>query len=163
MQRRELFGFLSTSISNAVKGEQQKLLIRPPYYNEISAFGIECHKCDGKCASLCQEQIIVISDDKTPILDLSTKGCTYCDECAQGCPEGVLQIEYKKNIDVLVEINKSKCLSWQGVMCFACKDPCLENAIDFQAMFMPEINTQCTSCGFCIGKCPTNAIELKGK
>ncbi len=38
----------------------------------------------------------------------------------------------------------------------------LENAIDFQAMFMPTINQdKCTSCGFCISRCPVDAIDIK--
>jgi len=28
-------------------------------------------------------------------------------------------------------------------------------------MFMPEINEKCTNCGFCIGRCPTEAIEIR--
>jgi ferredoxin-type protein NapF len=45
-------------------------------------------------------------------------------------------------------------------MCFSCKDPCLDDAIDFIAMFRPEINSNCTSCGFCIKYCPVDAIEI---
>ena len=47
-------------------------------------------------------------------------------------------------------------------MCFSCKDPCLDNAIDFKAMFMPEINDKCTSCGFCLSRCPAvHAIHFE--
>jgi len=28
-------------------------------------------------------------------------------------------------------------------------------------MFKPLINDNCTACGFCIGRCPTNAIQIK--
>lgn len=159
MQRRELFSFLSSQLKP--KAEQESYL-RPPYYREINAFDTECQKCGGKCATLCQEQIIVISSDKTPSLDFSKSGCTYCDECAVGCEFGVLNMEDKKKIEADITINEKTCLSWMGVMCFSCKDPCLEDAIEFKAMFMPTIDMlKCTACGFCISRCPTLAIDVK--
>ena len=161
MQRRELFSFLSTSIKKGVK-EKEEIIIRPPYFKDKDAFGRECQDCDGKCATLCQEQIILIAEDKTPYLDFTKSGCTYCDECAIGCELDVLNIEDKKDIDVEVFIDTSSCMSWEGVMCFSCKDPCLEDAIIFKAMFMPTIDMQkCTSCGFCISRCPSYAIGVK--
>lgn len=160
MQRRELFSFLSSSLKDEEKKVKEQIL-RPPYYNDINAFDTECQNCDGKCATLCQEQIIIIEDDKTPRLDFSKSGCTYCDDCAIACEFGVLNIEDKKMIDANVVINQSTCLSWSGVMCFSCKDPCLEDAIEFKAMFMPSIDeSKCTACGFCISRCPTYAIEV---
>jgi len=161
MERRELFGFLSSSIKEGLReNKDENVILRPPYYKSEDAFATECQKCQGECASLCQEQIIIISEDKTPILDFSSRGCTYCDECAIACPSDVLLVENKKNIEASIVINQQKCLSWEGVMCFSCKDPCLENAIDFKAMFMPEINDKCTNCGFCIGRCPVDAIDI---
>jgi ferredoxin-type protein NapF len=165
MERRELFSFLSSSLKNAVreKEELNEVVLRPPYYKSEDAFGTECQQCQGECASLCQEQIIVIGEDKTPYLDFSKRGCTYCDECAIACPSDVLLVDNKKMVEASIIINQQKCLSWQGVMCFSCKDPCLEDAIDFKAMFMPEINEKCTSCGFCIGRCPADAIDILPK
>ena len=165
MQRRELFSFLSSSIKDAVREKPEKLLIvRPPYFGDESAFDIECQNCEGLCATSCQEQIIIIGEDKTPRLNFSKSGCTYCDECATACSPNILTLENKKEINVDVIISKKSCMSWEGVMCFSCKDPCLEDAIDFQAMFMPTINQEkCTSCGFCISRCPSYAIELKAK
>jgi len=161
MERRELFSFLSSSLTSVGKDEKE-LLIRPPYYDDINAFDTECQNCDGKCATLCQEQIIIIKEDKTPILNFSKSGCTYCDDCATACEFDVLKIEDKRTIDAGIRINESTCMSWQGVMCFSCKDPCLEDAIEFKAMFMPTINQdKCTSCGFCISRCPSSAIAIK--
>ncbi|QOY54139.1 ferredoxin-type protein NapF [Candidatus Sulfurimonas marisnigri] len=156
--RRELFSSLVSSLNT--KNNQEKL-IRPPYFGDESLFHNECSKCDAKCATVCEEEIIKIEDDRTPYLDFSLSGCTYCDECAKACEFGVLHVEDKKLINIHVTINKSTCLSWNHTMCFSCKDPCLDDAIDFKAMFMPEINDKCTSCGFCINKCPTNAIDIK--
>lgn len=158
MQRRELF----SSLASSIKGEKkQEKLLRPPYFGDESLFHNECSKCDAKCATVCEEEIIKIASDKTPYLDFSNGGCTYCDECAIACEFGVLKIEEKKLLGAHVTINKNKCLSWNHTMCFSCKDPCLDNAIDFAAMFMPVINDKCTSCGFCISRCPTDAIDVK--
>lgn len=163
MQRRELFSFLSSSL----KGEEKKVkqfYPRPPYYGDISLFHNECNKCDGKCATVCEEEIIKIAEDKTPYLDFTGSGCTFCDECALACEYGVLKVEERRNIEADVIIDQSTCLSWDGVMCFSCKDPCLEDAIDFKAMFMPTIDmSKCTGCGFCVGRCPTWAISFKPK
>ncbi len=160
MQRRELFSFLSSSI----KGEEKKteqIILRPPYYSDISLFHNECNKCDAKCATVCEEEIIKIAEDKTPYLDFSNSGCTFCDECAIACEFEVLKIEYKKDIEADIIINQSTCISWDGVMCFSCKDPCLEDAIEFKAMFMPTIDmSKCNACGFCLNRCPTYAIEI---
>ena len=168
MQRRELFSFLSASIQDAAKEKkEQVLVVRPPYFKEpedgqTNAFDIECQNCEGLCATSCQEHIIVIGEDKTPHLDFSKSGCTYCDDCATACIPDVLRLEDKKLINAAVVIDKTKCMSWEGVMCFSCKDPCLEDAIDFKAMFTPTIDAaKCTSCGFCISRCPSYAIIVE--
>jgi len=163
MKRRELFSFLSSSVKHEEKQEKE-INLRPPYYDDISAFDTECQNCEGKCATLCQEQIIIIKEDKTPILDFSKSGCTYCDECAKACEYNVLKIESKKQVDADIVIDQKKCLAWNATMCFSCKDPCLDDAIEFKAMFMPSIDmSKCSSCGFCISRCPTYAIEIKVK
>ncbi len=157
MQRREFFNSLKSSFS---KEKKELEVIRPPYFEDKSLFKTECIKCDGVCAISCEQNIIIINEDKTPILNLTNSGCTYCDECAKVCPNEVLKIENKKNIDVKITIDILKCLSWNQTMCFSCKDPCLDHAIDFLAMFRPKINENCTSCGFCIKVCPNDAITI---
>ena len=157
MKRRELF---SSLVSSFKRDEKQEKILRPPYHKDESIFFTNCKDCEGLCATVCEENIIFIQADSTPKLDLSFSGCTYCNECATACPNEVLQIEHKKNIDAKIEIDILNCLSWNKTMCFSCKDPCLDNAIDFLAMFRPSINSNCTACGFCIKSCPTNAIKI---
>ena len=158
MERRELF----SSLASSLKGEQkQEKLLRPPYFSDESLFHNECSKCEAVCATVCEEDIIKIAEDKTPYIVFSSNGCTYCDDCAKACEFGVLNLEDKKLLNAVVTINKNKCVSWHHTMCFSCKDPCLDNAIDFKAMFMPEINDKCTACGFCINRCPTDAIDIR--
>ena len=157
MERRELFSSLASSFT---KKEKQEKIIRPPYYKDEDIFLTNCIECDGICSTVCEENIIFIQNDKTPKLDFTYSGCTYCDECANACPHEVLEIENKKNINARIEIDVELCLSWDKTMCFSCKDPCLDDAIDFLAMFRPEINDNCTSCGYCIKTCPTQAIKI---
>ena len=157
MKRRELF---SSLVSSFKRDEKQEKILRPPYHKDESIFFTNCKDCEGLCATVCEENIIFIQADFTPKLDLSFSGCTYCNECAIACPNEVLQVEHKKNINAKIEIDILNCLSWNKTMCFSCKDPCLDNAIDFLAMFRPSINSNCTACGFCIKSCPTNAIKI---
>ncbi|MGA1939689.1 ferredoxin-type protein NapF [Arcobacter sp. YIC-310] len=158
MKRRELFSSLASSFT---KKEKQEKIIRPPYYKDEEVFLTNCIECnDKKCSTVCEENIILILEDKTPAISFENSGCTYCDECANACEHGVLELENKKNIDVKIEIDILSCLSWNKTMCFSCKDPCLDEAIDFLAMFRPEINSNCTSCGYCIKYCPADAIKI---
>lgn len=162
MERRELFSSLFSPVKGGKK-EKKEVVVRPPYFNDEDSFAKECTQClDTPCVTFCQQNIIVISNDKTPKLDFSLGGCTYCDECAKACSNDVLNIEDKKTINAKVEIDMLKCMSWHQTMCFSCKDPCLTDAIKFLGMFRPSINDdKCTSCGFCISVCPSVAIALK--
>jgi len=168
MERRELFGSLFSSFRGEKK-EKKEVIVRPPYFyyenstykDDVSFFTKECVNCEGVCSTFCEEKIIVITEDKTPKIDFSLGGCTYCDACAKACPSGVLKVEYKHQIRTNVEINMLGCMSWDKTMCFSCKDPCLEDAIEFLGMFRPTINREkCTNCGFCIAVCPTGAISI---
>ncbi len=157
MNRRELFGRF-----NFVQKDKNdyQLTIRPPYYNQEQDFEL-CLDCEYKpCIVSCEENIIYLKDHK-PSLEFQSGGCTYCDDCAVACPSGVLDIKYKKYIKASFKIDTIKCMSWQGTMCFSCKDPCLDGAIVFDGLFKPTINDSlCTSCGFCVKPCPTIAIEI---
>ena len=162
MERRELFSSLTSSFTK--QEDSKSSVIRPPYFQNESDFLKNCIECDGKCSNFCEEHIIKIAEDKTPYLDFTNSGCTYCDECANACEFEVLDLEHKKNINANVTIDIMKCLSWNQTMCFSCKDPCLDDAIDFIGMFRPEINPEkCTSCGYCINACPTLAIQIEAK
>lgn len=167
MQRRELFSSLASSFKKESReGRQEKVLrqkiLRPPYYRDENAFHKGCMECEDKpCATVCEEQIIIIGEDGTPKLDLSVSGCTFCDDCAIACEFDVLHVEAMKKIEVKIEINVLECMSWHKTMCFSCKDPCAENAIEFLGMFRPTINEEkCTSCGLCMHTCPVQAIKI---
>ena len=160
MERRNFFKNLTQSIQPK---KDEAIVIRPPYFEKEEDFS-RCVECAGLCAEVCETEIIKIATDKTPYLDFSQNGCTFCDECALKCPEDVLSLQFKSDIAVDIVIDPKRCMSWSKSICFSCKDPCLENAIVFAGMFYPEIDTQkCTSCGFCIKYCPTEAIIIQRK
>ena len=162
MERRELFSSLTSSFRKEPK-EKLEASIRPPYFQNDSDFIENCNTClDKSCLKACEVEIIEITKDGTPILNFSNSGCTYCDECANACESNVLTLENKKNINAKFSIGLLECMSWNQTMCFSCKDPCLDDAIQFLGMFRPEIDDNlCTSCGFCLKVCPTDAITLE--
>ena len=162
MERRDFFKNLTQSIQ-APAEEKRKVLPRPPYFEKEEDFD-KCMECAGLCADSCETHIIRIFEDGTPYLDFSQNGCTFCDECAKVCPENVLKMEFKNSVNVTIEIDPKKCMSWSKTICFSCKEPCMENAIEFTGMFYPEIVAErCTSCGYCIGCCPVDAIMIYPK
>ena len=162
MERRELFDSLTSAFADR-SGQKSEIILRPPYNNDESLFHNECQNCDGKCATVCEEEIIKIAKDMTPYLSFEKSGCTFCDDCVSACEFGVLVLENKNNIKASINISVSSCLAWNDTMCFSCKDPCLDNAIIFQGLFKPVIDElKCTACGFCISRCPAFAIEIEG-
>ncbi len=153
--RREFFKPFS-------KKEDREVVIRPPYYKEMSLFESGCLTCKGVCKTCCPEEIITIQNSK-PVLVFKDSGCTYCDECANVCEFGVLNIEDKRLIEARVSLSVIECLSWNQTMCFSCKDVCLDDAIEFLGMFRAEIvYEKCTNCGLCVSVCPVGAIEIEG-
>lgn len=153
MDRRSFF--------RRVKSSPFKNFIYPPYFDKKEDF-LKCIECESKdCLIACEEQIIEIKD--YPTLNFQKSGCSFCDECANACKNGVLLVENKKEkINAEMIINPKKCIAWNQTICFLCQDICEENAIIYKGMFNPVVDLEkCTGCGFCIGVCPTKAIEIK--
>ena len=145
--------------------EESPLLVRPPYGSLESLFQSECPACESKaCVTSCDEKIIFIADDGTPTLDFSKNGCTFCDDCAKACEADVLSLENEETseyLNAIFTISLNACVAHHGVICNACKEPCIDNAILFNGMFNPVIDAdKCTACGFCISRCPTQAISF---
>ncbi len=158
--RRDFFKRIGEGVAKAK--EAKPLYLRPPYNNDRELFGKECIECESKaCALSCDENIIIIEAQGTPILNFSNSGCTFCQDCANACEREVLKLEStQEKINATFLINKSSCLAHNGGVCFSCKEPCIDNAILFKGLFNPIIDIDtCTSCGFCLSRCPTGAIE----
>jgi len=139
-----------------------KSFIYPPYFEKKEDF-LKCIDCNEKaCVNACEEKIIHI-ENEIPVIKFGINGCTFCDECANACKLDVLKVENKKEkLNAEILINPSKCLAFNQTVCFSCQEICEENVIIFtKGMFNPIIEDNCTSCGFCISVCPTDAIEVK--
>jgi len=145
--------------------EDSTLVVRPPYGLDTSVFLRECITCLSKwCVASCDEQIIFIQEDGTPALDFTKSGCTFCEACAEACEPDVLGLENRhtsEQLNATFRISTEGCVAHNGVICFSCKEPCIDDAILFNGMFNPVIDTdKCTGCGFCVGRCPTQAIDF---
>ncbi|WP_309496586.1 ferredoxin-type protein NapF [Sulfurovum sp.] len=143
--------------------EVSPLVVRPPYGLSESLFQSECVACESKtCVTSCDEQIIFIQDDGTPSLNFTKSGCTFCEDCASVCEPNVLSLENvhtAEQLNATFRISTEGCVAHHGVICFSCKEPCIDDAILFNGMFNPVIDMdKCTGCGFCLGRCPTQAI-----
>jgi len=140
------------------------LMVRPPYGLNESLFQSECVTCENKtCVASCDEQIIFMLEDGTPSLDFFKSGCTFCEDCANACEPNVLNLENihtSEQLNATFRISTEGCVAHNGVICFSCKEPCIDDAILFNGMFNPVIDmNKCTGCGFCVGRCPTQAIS----
>jgi ferredoxin-type protein NapF len=150
--RRDFFSFL--------RSEQKGVKpLHAPYFNILKKD--ICLACEtSSCISACTEKILKVSADKTPILDFANSGCTFCNDCANACEYSVMDGTDK--IAANFEIAPLSCLAWNKTMCMSCLDVCNEKAIKFSALFYPKIElASCTACGFCISRCPSNAITYK--
>ena len=161
--RRDFFRSLTGAKSKDESMEvETEATLRPPYSVAESLFLSRCVECEDKaCATFCEEEIIVIRADGTPTLNFTKKGCTFCEECAKACKSGVLSLESGfEKINANFKINIDGCVAHHKVICFSCKEPCIDDAILFTGMFNPIIDeSRCTECGYCFGRCPTIAIE----
>ena len=161
--RRDFFkSFAKPLVKN--KEEESPLLVRPPYGSSESLFQSECPSCESKaCVTSCDEKIIFIAEDGTPTLSFNKNGCTFCDECANVCEVNVLSLENTQTatwLNAVFKISLDDCVAHHGVICHSCKEPCIDDAILFNGMFNPVIDDdKCTACGFCISRCPTQAIS----
>ncbi len=143
--------------------------IRPPYGLDESTFENKCAVCESKaCVIACDEHIIAISQDGTPVLNFTKGGCTFCQECAHACQKdgaGTLcGIYTTRDINATFTIATDSCMAHHKAICFSCKEPCAENAILFNGMFNPVIDRDlCSGCGLCMQRCPTNAISYHSR
>ncbi len=160
--RRDFFKSFAKPLSQTK--EETLLLVRPPYGKYESLFQSECPSCESKaCVASCDEKIIFIADDGTPTLSFEKNGCTFCEACAKACEPDILSLENSETseyLSAIFKISLESCVAHHGVVCHACKEPCIDDAILFNGMFNPVIDDEkCTACGFCLSRCPTQAIS----
>lgn len=151
-----------------------------PYVKNLHALS-QCAQCEGACATICPEQIIIKAQGSAPYLNFMIGGCTFCGECARECVNlwaecAPLELTHTANaknsaqitesspkdcIAAKVSINPLSCLAWQKTTCVSCKDACGENAIIFSAGLYPEVDMgRCSACGACYARCPSFSISI---
>ena len=162
--RRDFLTAFRKPLEKSIQKEER--IVRPPYGLRESLFQSECIVCESKaCVASCEEEIILIRADGTPMLNFTKKGCTFCEACAEVCVPNVLSLEYpqhREKINANFVISTTECVAHNGVICFSCKEPCIDDAILFNGMFNPVIDMDlCTGCGYCLGRCPTQAIAYE--
>ena len=141
--------------------------IRPPGALVESEFAAACDGC-GNCVIACEQNIVVMSLRKLPLLDFSQAGCTFCADCAAVCEPGALQQirETGKPHWQFRAVISDSCVAKHGTSCVRCIEECEFDAIVAKpALFgrtdMQVNNTDCNGCGMCISTCPVNAITLE--
>ena len=164
--RRDFLNIFRKPLEQAKESSKRvsPLVVGPPYGLNESLFQSECVTCESKaCVASCDEQIIVIQEDGTPRLDFTKSGCTFCEDCASVCEPNVLNLVHthtSEQLNATFRISTEGCVAHHGVICFSCKEPCIDDAILFNGLFNPVIDMdRCTGCGFCLGRCPTQAIS----
>jgi len=162
--RRDFFATFKKPLEKTKDGSP--LTVRPPYGLNESLFQSECVTCESKaCVASCDEEIIFILEDGTPSLNFAKSGCAFCEDCASACEPNVLSLENthtSEQLNATFRISTEGCVAHNGVICFSCKEPCIDDAILFNGMFNPVIDMDlCTGCGFCVARCPTLAIDFK--
>ena len=161
LRKREAFASLSTLFRP--KASTQSASLRPPYAHDMALFSTLCATCvENPCIASCEENIIVLDNEKAPSLLFAQGGCTFCKECALACPLGVLKVEEEPTIQAIFNIDTKQCMAWNSVICNSCADVCNAKAITFFSMLRPLLDKEkCTRCGFCYGICPSNAVKYR--
>ena len=137
--------------------------IPPPWHGTSPEL---CGSCEQQCIGACPQAVIKLHPDDhsmsgTPYLDFSSNGCTFCGECGEACPSDVGQHGLPVSIGT-VNVDKKKCLAWNGVFCMSCIGRC-----DFGVLKLDERRqlasyaAGCSGCGMCVHVCPVNALEVQ--
>lgn len=120
----------------------------------------------GDCESACQFGAIKVNPD-TKIPAVTTSLCTACGQCANACPQHLIEIRKTNKKDFKIYVGCSnkdkgavarKACSAACIGCGKCTKVCPNEAItvtDFLAYI--DVN-KCKLCRKCVEECPTGAI-----
>ena len=146
------------------KGKEMPL--RPPWAITETLFTDICTNC-GECISQCPTNIIKQGRANFPVVDFSSGECIFCEQCVDVCkPKALLKSDNNKPWSLTASIKKDICITYQGVECRSCYDPCEARAIKMPprlgGISTPEIMIDnCTGCGACFSVCPVDAVTIQ--
>ena len=156
---------------------------RPPWAIPEQYFIDFCTRCD-KCIEACFDELIVKGQGGFPQMDFAKGGCDFCQDCLNICETDALkkipkQYEKTNNTNnsgedldsylppwhIKANIDLTKCLSMNAVICRSCGESCDEEAIKFNlklgGIAEPVLNIeQCNGCGACFSVCPVKVITI---
>jgi len=155
-------GFFSSLVSLAKGITKEEASFSPLLPGFIPTAGENCLSCTtSACKNVCEEGIVIREDNRSPYLDFSKRGCTFCGECIAACESDCFIAEPVTAIKAEIQIGILSCLAWNKTICRSCADVCNDKAIQFTGLWNPEIDLNaCTACGFCIGVCPSYTISI---
>ncbi len=139
--------------------------LRPPWALPEDLFVSVCSGC-GDCIGKCPMKVLKQGRGKLPIIDFNVGECLFCGECLDSCAPGALRkVANQSPWKVKASIDPDKCLSYKGVECRGCYDPCEVHAIRMtpriRSVAIPELDKDtCSGCGACVAPCPVNAIVM---
>lgn len=140
--------------------------VRPPWALVEDEFTRVCDRCHD-CVTRCPEEVIRSGSGGFPEMDFSQRGCSLCGECLQACMGKALRGDPQDPTPwSLTARILEGCLADQGVVCRSCGEACDERAIRFELRVgraaKPHLDAErCNGCGYCVGVCPSQAIEVR--
>ncbi|MCL1078198.1 ferredoxin-type protein NapF [Parashewanella spongiae] len=155
-------GHFDSSRRNFFRRKKDNAL-RPPWTSLEINFIDTCTRCNA-CIDTCETKVITRGDGGFPELNFSHAECTFCEKCADACPEAIFDKQQSSPWSLIADIQNS-CLAYHGIFCQSCKDACEAEAISFALLLkqapIPTIDTDsCTGCGACVEPCPSNSIRI---
>ncbi len=139
--------------------------LRPPWAIAESLFTEICTGC-GECISHCPTHIIKQARANFPVVNFSFGECLFCEQCVDVCqPRALLKNRSDTVWAIKASINENSCITYHGVECRSCYDPCEARAIQMPpqagGISTPILNANnCTGCGACFSVCPAQAITM---
>lgn len=167
MERRAVIALLTGGVASLFLGwfsdtKPANKMVRPPGALGESEFLATCLRC-GKCAQVCPRNAIIIGrGDKgvsigTPYIIPRRAACDMCLECIPACSSGALRAVEKDQVRMgLAEIDRTRCVAWQGDECKVCYTSCpfYNKGIILEDHKRPVVDsTVCTGCGICEHVC----------
>jgi ferredoxin-type protein NapF len=136
---------------------------RLPWAKPDADFTDACTQC-GECLKACETQIITKGVGGFPTVDFEKGECTFCQKCADICPENAFLATNEAPWQITAKINET-CLAYQNVECRTCAEECEPRAIQFShnvgRVAQPKLDSElCTGCGACLSVCPVSAISM---